>query len=61
MLGWLLNERPYTDIPKAKETLVAREAGLDIIRLQLEVMPDFWYYGILFKRTDGKKHPFFIS
>ena len=61
MLGWPLNERPYTDIPKAKETLVAREAGLDIIRLQLEIMPDFWYYGILFKRTDGKKHPFFIS
>ena len=23
MLGWPLNERPYTDIPKAKETLVA--------------------------------------
>ncbi len=61
MLGWPLNEEKPEGAPKVKETFVASENGIDIIRLQLEILPEFWYYGILFRRNDGKRRPFFIS
>lgn len=55
-LGWPLTEYKKDGIPKVKETFVANASGVDIIRMQIEVMPDLWYYGILFKKG-GEKRP----
>ena len=59
-LGWPLTEYKKDGIPNVKNTLVASENGMDIIRVQLEIMPGLWYYGILFKKG-SKKCPFVLS
>jgi len=73
MLGWPLDERmkqiegpgsiscEKQDTPSVKKYLVAQDGDVNIYRMQIEVMPDFWYYGILFLREDGKKHPLIIA
>lgn len=61
MLGWPLNAKPCAGLPNAREVLITREDGIDVIRIQLEIMPDFWYYGILFRRTGNKKRPLILS
>lgn len=61
MLGWPLCDMAKNGVPNVREELVTSEDGIDVIKMQIEVMPDFWYYGILFKRKDGKKRPFIIS
>lgn len=73
MLGWPLDERmkriegledmscKTSAPPSVKRYLVAQEGDVSIYRMQIEVMPDFWYYGILFLREDGRKRPFVIS
>lgn len=55
MLGWPLTEYKKDGIPNVKQTFVANDNGVDIIRMQIEVMPDLWYYGILFKKGDEKR------
>lgn len=59
-LGWPLTEYKKDGVPNVKETFVANENGMDIIRMQIEVMPGLWYYGILFKKGDEKR-PFVLS
>ena len=54
-LGWPLTEYKKDGKLKVKETFVANDNGVDIIRMQIEVMPDLWYYGILFKKGDEKR------
>ena len=38
-LGWPLTDYKKDITPNVKETLVAKENGMDIIRMQIEVMP----------------------
>ncbi len=59
-LGWPLTEYKKDGVPNVKETFVANDNGVDIIRMQIEVMPDLWYYGILFKKG-SEKRPFVLS
>lgn len=54
-LGWPLTDYKKDITPNVKETLVAKENDMDIIRMQIEVMPGLWYYGILFKKGDEKR------
>ena len=65
-LGWPLNEyfakkEGELSVPEVKKTFVTKEEDISIYRLQLEVFPEFWYYGILFAKEDGKKRPLVIS
>ncbi len=62
MLGYPLNI-PFdeNDIPNVKKIFVAEEDGMKIYRMQIEVIDDLWFYGLLFVREDGKKRPFVIA
>ena len=62
MLGYPLNV-PFdeNDIPNVKKIFVAEDDGVKIYRMQIEVIDDLWFYGILFVREDGKKRPFAIG
>jgi len=63
MLGWPITKEDdrKEQIPPARKLFVAKEGSISIYRIQLEVMPDFWYYGMLFLREDGKQRPLVIS
>ena len=61
MLGVPLSEAfDENDIPKIKKTFVANDDGISIYRMQIEVIPDLWMYGIYFVREDGAKRPFVV-
>lgn len=47
MLGWPLTETCPADLPAVREIPVAVTAAATITRLQIEVLKDFWYYGLL--------------
>lgn len=59
-LGFPLCEYKNDSVTHVKQELVTHDGDVDIIRMQIEIMPDFWYYGILFKKGD-EKCPFVIS
>ncbi|MBO5955830.1 MAG: prolyl oligopeptidase family serine peptidase [Clostridia bacterium] len=59
-LGWPLTQE-RGDIPTVKMVHVVTDGEIDIYRVQIEVFEDFQYYGLLFRRNDGKKRPFVIS
>lgn len=59
-LGWPLTEYKKDSVPNVKQEFVTHDGDIDILRIQIEVMPDLWYYGILFKKGDEKR-PFVIS
>ena len=61
MLGFPLNtEFDVNDIPSVKKELVAKEETFSIYRMQIEIMPELWFYGLYFEHNDGKKRPFVI-
>ena len=60
MFGWPLTER-FAGIPNVKKQFVAKDEEYSIYRVQLEVMPRLWFYGVLFVKEDGKKRPFVLS
>ncbi len=65
-LGWPLTEYfsegdRKKEIPKVKKHFVIKEADYHIYRLQIEIFPEFWYYGLFFVKEDGKKRPLVIS
>ena len=60
MLGWPLTEYSYS-VPNVKKDFVAQDGLVTIYRLTVEVFPEFFYYGILFVREDGKKRPLILS
>ncbi len=55
------SERIIYKAPKEHKEFVTKDGDYTIYRMQLEVMPELWYYGILFVKEDGKKHPFVLS
>ncbi len=59
-LGWPLNQE-RTGVPKAELFHVATDGNIDLCRVQIEVFEGFKYYGLLFKKNDGKKRPLVIS
>ena len=61
MLGWPLTEyRPAQPCSVKSEQLFASEE-MTIDRVQLELWPDFWFGGLVFRHRDGEKRPFMIS
>ena len=62
MLGYPLNV-PFdeNDIPDVKKIFVAEDNGIKIYRMQIEVVEDLWFYGLLFVKEDGVKRPFAIG
>ncbi len=61
MLGYPLNTAfDYADIPNCKKTFLAKEGEYSIYRMQIEVLPDLWFYGIYFVKEDNKARPLVI-
>jgi len=61
MLGFPLSEKfDENDIPNVKKYFVAKDGEVSIYRMQIEVLPDLWFYGLYFRHDDGNKRPFVI-
>ena len=53
---------PYPDYtPNVKSEYVGKDDFCDIYHLQIETMPDFWFYGILMVPKNAKKAPLVIA
>lgn len=53
---------PYPNyVPKAKCEHMGKDDFCDIYRLQIETMPDFWFYGIFMVPFGAKKAPLVIA
>lgn len=53
---------PYPDyIPNAKTEFVGKDDFCDIYRLQIEVLPEFWFYGIFMVPFNAKNTPLVIA
>lgn len=59
-IGWPLTESDRV-LPNAQMNFVARDALAEIYRVQLEIQPDVWMYGILFVRDKENKRPLVIA
>lgn len=61
MLGFPLNEAfDENDIPNTRKIFVAKDGEISIYRMQLEILPDLWMYGLYFVREDNNARPFVI-
>ena len=60
ILGWPLNEE-RCGVPKTELFHVVTDGDIDLFRVQVEVFEGFKFYGLLFKKNDGKKRPLVIS
>lgn len=53
---------PYPDdIPKAKSQHIGKDDMCDIYHLQIEVMPEFWFFGIYMVPFNAEKAPLVIA
>ena len=52
-LGWPLTEK-REDVPTVKREYVASDETTDIYRMQMEIQPGLWMYGILFFEALGR-------
>lgn len=53
---------PYpSNVPNAKTEYVGSDDFCDISYLQIEVMPDFWFFGILMQPKGAEKAPLVIA
>lgn len=53
---------PYPDcVPNAKSQYVGRDDFGDIYRLQIEVLPDFWFWGLYMVPFNAEKAPLVIA
>ena len=59
-LGWPLTEK-REDVPTVKREYVASDETTDIYRMQMEIQPGLWMYGILFLRRSEEALPLVIS
>lgn len=59
-LGWPLTE-PARDRPSVRTQFVASDDLADIYRLQIEIQPDLWMYGILFLQQTEAPLPLVLS
>lgn len=60
LLGWPLTEYSFS-VPNVRKIKVAESGGITVYRIQIEALPDFWFYGILFVREDGIARPLVIA
>lgn len=61
MLGWPLTESRPTTPPSVRIIPVTVDSGIEIVRYQIEVLPDLWLYGILFRHENSGALPFVLS
>ena len=60
MIGQPVSPYPH-DIPKAKSQYIGKDDMCDTYYLQIEVMPDFWFYGIYMVPFDVNKATLVIA
>lgn len=61
-LGWPLTEFKHNYNPNVKRTYVASDDDAEIYRLQIEIFPELWFYGLLFiPYTYWDKPPLVLS
>ena len=59
-LGWPLTT-PVRENCNVRRSLVATDEGVSIYRIQIEIQPDVWMYGILFLQEGDQKRPLVIA
>lgn len=59
-LGWPLTEYTFS-VPAVHQERVTVDDGITIYRMQIEALPGFRFYGILFVREDGIPRPLVIA
>jgi len=47
-LGWPLTEYKHNYNPNVRKSFVASDADAQIYRLEIEIFPELWFYGLLF-------------
>ncbi len=47
-LGWPLTEYRHNYTPNVRKTFVASDSDAQIYRLEIEIFPELWFYGLLF-------------
>ena len=57
MLGWPLAETRPTEPPRVESEVLSREEGYTVFRMRMEILPDLWMTGLLFKRESNEKLP----
>ena len=60
-LGWPLTMPAQQNMPRIKQTEIFADAQMRIYRMQFEIFPDFWFYGLLFEHPRAEKRPLVIS
>lgn len=60
MLGWPLTQYNPQQPIETKNVLLYQDDGMLLLRIQLELMKDFWFGGLLFLHKDNEKHPFLL-
>lgn len=61
MLGWPLTEEMPKSLPAVRRTFVAESDGIRLERVQIEVLPDLWFYGLLYLQIGTEPRPLVIS
>ena len=60
-LGWPLTLPAQRGIPRTKQTEIFADAKVRICRMQFEIFPNFWFYGLRFEHLNAGKLPLVIS
>ena len=60
-LGWPLTLPARRGIPRTKQTEIFADAKVRICRMQFEIFPNFWFYGLCFEHLNAGKLPLVIS
>ena len=61
MLGWPLTQYSPLQPIKTKTALLYQDDSMLLLRIQLELMKDFWFGGLLFLHKDNEKRPFVLA
>ena len=60
MLGWPLTEPSPTALPTVKSEKLGDDNGVEIFRMQVEILDGVWLSGLFFKHNGEKKRPLSI-
>lgn len=59
MLGWPLTE-PVRHVGAVRETVLSNSDVACVSRIECEIFPGFWFYGVLMRHKDDVLHPLVV-
>ena len=60
MLGWPLTEEKSAERPIVESEVLSREEGYTVCRMRIEILPDLWMAGLLFRQESAGNLPLVI-